>query len=1690
MSSVVSEASSVLSDLNEDNKEGNTMTKKTRIAPGGRRGHDAFGSMIDDWLGDDCSFLSNEDNTSTSTHNSSAPATDDHELLLKKKKKIVPIRHHGNHGQDTEAEAPTTEATSQTTVCYLLLDTQTQATLIEQYSKTYPPSNTAVDPSSILASYSIPSNKSLPSYKYTRNFGKSTLVNATMGDLRVTNIDKWVAEGSKLGFASKLDISAGCAYPNTANSSEIKDRLVGDAARPSGGKSYSSLSRQYDVIKLHNEQASSEKERMRREERLKMEDKEIKAVRSASEKGSREYRDLEERELMKRFEMEKNSSVGASDKISSHSNTNSSNTNTNDSDPSQRTESKMTEGTPVYIRDAHYSYLPAIISSPQDDKHRLKVQITLPSDWNQYTVLPPKSSTIAAEERIVKLTDYPNNELPLQNITKNGDDSGKNDMADMEHLHEAAILYNLKRRHVNGNPYTRVGDIMVALNPFQWIDGLYSEEKQMFYAKCLIWQAPISKATPQSYKENKDQSLATAATERQALGYEYEKLGIHPHVYETSSLAYLGLAHEGNNQAILVTGESGAGKTETIKIVMNHLATVERSRPLWPESDRSNNNEQGSEQVVNRVLHSNPLFESFGNAKTLRNDNSSRFGKFTQLLFDVESAEEAARGGRSVPSCHLVGSKCITYLLEKSRVVKVSDGERTYHIFYQLIGAPDEAKESIWREGLVGAETSDFGYLSSSAGSIDGLASGENWNETVESLGIFGIDGVLFLDLTRSLCVILQLGNITFGSEFVDGEERSHISSTEALQKLSALLGVSEGDIETSMIKRFMVTRSEEFTISLKANEAKDGCDALAKEIYARVFDYLVHKINEYTEPSDGEEYGTISLLDIFGFESFAVNRFEQLCINYANERLQQKYVNDNFQSVKSEYEGEGINVFDFSLIDNSDVIELLEGRLGLISQLNEECVRPNGGDESFVYKLKVVNSDSSRLLQDKLHYPYEFAVHHYAAPIKYDARQFIERNLDKIPTDLLSCARKSTNPFIRDQFNQLLMKTEGSKNTSVHKKRSEATKDLVTSKFKGQLTSLMTLIEKSRTRCIRCVKPNKTMIPRVLDHSHTVSQLESAGLVTAIVISRESFPNRLSYEQVMERYKFLCYKYSDMKLRSGDVKVDSETLLSHLLEGITVNTHKGRVKPFACGKTKIYFRIGALERIESIRQEYYAERAVQLQTWTRSLQARKKYTISKRGVILLQCEVRRWRACKEYRKTLRSAIILQCFARKTVATLERKRRQREHKTVIIQARWRVKKPQQQFKTSRVAAIKIQSLARMKACISMYNAKKKEKEEEHAIAYRMSMIQQNFDDASTVQGTVFSVDEGLLEEVETMFEFLRKEIVALRKKNSALKKQLTESEAYKREIYNHASSVDHSYALAKIRIEQMTKTNATLLEDNNRRRKDASKLKSELKLQQESHGEQLKQMRADFDIALAHREMELKDLRTSWHSTVALHRREVQMIQEEAERKREENSTEINRLRDEIKRTQESHQDYLAKLMDVLETTQQSRQVDGASMDIGMLRKKDEEIARLKEELAALRANSSSNANEVNEQQKQDAVKSMVYSVKKNRQHRKSHVTQMQTLASQLENSIASGDHAQMSSLVESLKNAIQAGEKANSKMDREMVNMIDFSSAYFNPQVAGSGANIDELVAENQRLRQKLEKRYHCKKCGYKRGC
>ena len=247
-------------------------------------------------------------------------------------------------------------------------------------------------------------------------------------------------------------------------------------------------------------------------------------------------------------------------------------------------------------------------------------------------------------------------------------------------------------------------------------------------------------------------------------------------------------------------------------------------------------------------------------------------------------------------------------------------------------------------------------------------------------------------------------------------------------------------------------------------------------------------------------------------------------------------------------------------------------------------------------------------------------------------------------------------------------MKSEAPRSGGL-RKRSEATKDLVITKFKHQLSSLMSLIETSRTRYIRCIKPNKSMTPKMMDHAHTVSQLESAGLVTAIIISRESFPNRLPYDLLINRFKFLAYKFPDCHLDSADIKVNAKSLVGHLLAGMTSDSHLGRVEPFSCGKTCVYFRAGALELVETIRQEYYAERAVQVQAWIRALVARRRFLTLRRGAVLGQCAVRRWLARRAYIRMVHSVVVVQCFVRTCFARKELFHLRNNHAATVIQTR-------------------------------------------------------------------------------------------------------------------------------------------------------------------------------------------------------------------------------------------------------------------------------------------------------------------------------------------------------------------------------------------------------------------------------------
>lgn len=367
---------------------------------------------------------------------------------------------------------------------------------------------------------------------------------------------------------------------------------------------------------------------------------------------------------------------------------------------------------------------------------------------------------------------------------------------------------------------------------------------------------------------------------------------------------------------------------------MSHIASVQQG----PKSG-SLGDSQDLDPVVKRVVESNPLLEAFGNASTRRNDNSSRFGKYLQLQFDTSTRTSIVDLSKSTTT--LAGSKCDVYLLEKNRVTYHDTAERTYHIFYQLIAAPDSEKCKYW-ENLKGTKWDSFKYVGNTDRlKIEGMTDAQHFEHTVETLALVGVTGDKLKSLMRAVCVVLQCGNLTFGALNGD-KDKSTITSTKVLNDLAELMGVCDKDLNLAFTERTMKTRTESYKVPLKEEVAREAADSFAKEVYGKLFLWLVREINAATCAEDNykdksmTEFGIIGLLDIFGFESFAVNRFEQLCINYANEKLQQKFTEDVFRAVQEEYESEGIELALITYDDNTDVLDLIEARTGLLAMLNE----------------------------------------------------------------------------------------------------------------------------------------------------------------------------------------------------------------------------------------------------------------------------------------------------------------------------------------------------------------------------------------------------------------------------------------------------------------------------------------------------------------------------------------------------------------------------------------------------------------------------------------------------------------------------------------------------------------------------------------------------------------------------------
>jgi len=1063
----------------------------------------------------------------------------------------------------------------------------------------------------------------------------------------------------------------------------------------------------------------------------------------------------------------------------------------------------------VFIRDPKYAWVPAI----KESQNAKKAQVRVPQYPDEQSfVCDAGASAKKWQNEEVPLKDYNRGVLPMQNVNAGGTLVSYPDMVNLPFLHEAGLLYNLKERHGSGKPYTRTGDIIIAVNPFQWFTEFYTEQVRNRYARVLIWEN--TEGDPRS--------------------------SVEPHVYETSALCYKGLAFDGSDQSILVSGESGAGKTETVKICMNHMASCQQG-PKASGTEMS--------PIVQRILDSNPLLEAFGNAKTSRNDNSSRFGKYIQLQFDMGDKAQQQFRSRTEATCVLAGSKCDAYLLEKNRITGHAEDERTYHIFYQIIAAKDKTK--YWSK-LAGTTNESYKFVGhSNTDTIDGMTDGDHFANTVRVLHKIGVTEEQLMTLMQAVIMVLQLGNMTFSGV----ADKSEITSTKEFTDLAELMCLSEGTFEAALTQRTMKTRNETYKVPLNPEKAKEAAESFGKEIYARAFLWLVRAINDATaaelnyKSGTMSEFGIIGLLDIFGFESFVRNRYEQLCINYCNEKLQAKFTEDIFRSVQDEYEKEGIPLDEITYDDNSDVLTLIESKTGLLAMLNEECVRPKGSDQAFVQKAISGNKNSPCLFQDKMN-RMGFGIHHYAGKVMYDADGFVESNQDNLPIDLAELAALSSNEILAKHMTNDSCTNFKSKSDVVKappkRAKSGIAGSTIWTKYKAQLSSLMSKLKETQSRYIRCIKPNKPKKPILMEHVGTIEQLRCAGVVAAVTLSRSAFPNQLENETVSLKYwqlwdKSICPpKRTDGMSAAEKLKCDCEDILGSALKPLEeINPKTGKpVTIFVCGKTKSYFKLGVLEFLEANRSTGLEGHSILLQKIARGFLARLKIRgrthARKNAIFICQRFVRRMLAKIKALKDVEKMKI------QHAKNIEKRKRQAEERA------W-AEKLEEEAKAAQKAAQKeftkyddrLEELeGQVKEAEARFNENLEELKERLATAKEEEeKYKEKFENETMTKAQEpakqAAVQKTRLEESKKMIAFLQKENKKLKSSNDKAKKEYKKIKKTNERLVEIGETSQQSVDMLKNQSKKVGSSTDNVTDKIEEFKKINGKIREDLKMRQE-----------------------------------------------------------------------------------------------------------------------------------------------------------------------------------------------------------------------------------------------------------------
>lgn len=661
------------------------------------------------------------------------------------------------------------------------------------------------------------------------------------------------------------------------------------------------------------------------------------------------------------------------------------------------------------------------------------------------------------------------------------------------------------------------------------------------------------------------------------------------------------MLRDNNNQTIVVSGESGAGKTVSAKYIMRYFAT--RESPEQP-GKRTKGRSDAMSETEEQILATNPIMEAFGNAKTTRNDNSSRFGKYIEIMFDKQQ--------------EIVGAKIRTYLLERSRLVFQPLKERNYHIFYQLIaGATDSERESL---GLLPVE--HFDYLNQGGSPvIGGIDDKVEFDATRKSLTTIGVTQEKQAEIFRILAALLHLGNVKITATRTD----SVLASSEpSLVRACQMLGVDPGEFAKWTVKKQLITRGEKIMSNLTQQQALVVRDSVAKFIYSSLFDWLVENINHglATEEVLNRASSFIGVLDIYGFEHFAKNSFEQFCINYANEKLQQEFNQHVFKLEQEEYLREQIDWTFIDFSDNQPCIDLIEGKLGILSLLDEESRLPMGSDEQFVTKLhRNFAGDKQDFYRKPRFGKSAFTVCHYAIDVTYESDGFIEKNRDTVPDEHMEVLRRSTNTFLAEVLEAASAVREKDSAMAASSRQLPAPgrrmgvavnrKPTLGGIFKSSLIELMNTINSTDVHYIRCIKPNEGKEAWTFEGPMVLSQLRACGVLETVRISCAGYPTRWTYEEFALRYYMLVPSQS----WPSEIRQMANAILKKALGAGNVPG----LNKYQLGLTKIFFRAGMLAFLENLRTSRLNECAIMIQKNLRCKYYRRKYLEARESITLFQ---------------------------------------------------------------------------------------------------------------------------------------------------------------------------------------------------------------------------------------------------------------------------------------------------------------------------------------------------------------------------------------------------------------------------------------------------------------------------------------